>query len=64
MKKTHTAEKYILDGKICSHDLVYVSSTKFKNGTISNVLRDYYLKLFNQHPPHLLQEQSLIPDTQ
>ena len=40
MLKAHNADKDILDDEIQSQDSVNVSSAKFKNGIISNLLRD------------------------
>ena len=57
---THTADEATLDGKIKSQYLANASSANFKNLKKSNLLRDYYQKVFNQHPPHLLQERILL----
>ena len=40
MLKAHTADKDILDDEIQSQDSVNVSSDKFKNWIIFNLLRD------------------------
>ena len=60
MLPTHTADEATLDDKIQSQDSVNVSSAK--NLITPNKLHDYYSKLFNRHPPYLIQEQSVILD--
>ena len=64
MQKTHTADEATLYGETQVQDSANVSSAKFNNLIIYNLLCDYYFKLFNQQPPHLLQEQIIIPATQ
>ena len=63
MLKTQTADEATVDGEIQIQDSVNVSSAKSKNWIISNLLCDYYLKLFNQHLSHLIQEKSLLMAT-